>query len=108
MRTPENQEIWSVERVYAKLTTLPPGYSEGWYQGRRYRLSLRSLADGKINSFQATELGGNGYISLNFYRLSSGNYVLKPCEMPAQKVIDFIAGVEPVGMVSGQEIPAPV
>ena len=40
----------------------------------------------------ARELGGNDYISLNIYQLSSGAK-LKPCEMPEKKVIDFVMGL---------------
>jgi hypothetical protein len=42
----------------------------------------------------AEELGGSGYISLNWYDLASGPR-LKPCEMPAAKVIGFVLALVP-------------
>ncbi|EDZ45821.1 conserved hypothetical protein [Rhodobacterales bacterium Y4I] len=41
----------------------------------------------------ARELGGGDYISLNLYRLASGAR-LKPCEMPADKVIRFVLALK--------------
>lgn len=40
----------------------------------------------------AEELGGDDYISLNLYLPRSGA-LLRPCEMPEQKVIDFVLGL---------------
>ncbi len=38
--------------------------------------------------------GGGGYVSLNLYRTRSGA-LLRPCEMPAETVMDFVLGVQP-------------
>jgi hypothetical protein len=37
----------------------------------------------------AEELGGGDYISLNLYLTARGAR-LRPCEMPAAKVVDFV------------------
>jgi len=74
------------------LGALPEGYSEGIYEGRRYGVSLRRSDDGRRNSLFARELAGTDVVSFNLYRLGSGNASLKPCEMSAEKVRDFVLG----------------
>jgi hypothetical protein len=51
--------------------------------GRRRRASLFAEA-----------LGGGGLVSFNLYTTAAGPQ-LKPCEMPAQTVIDFVLGYRP-------------
>lgn len=74
------------------IDRLPEGYSEGIYEGRKYGISKTTFNQGKSSKVFAEELGGNDFISLNFYQTSKKE-LLKPCEMPADKVIDFLNGV---------------
>ena len=74
------------------IDRLPEGYSEGIYQCRKYGISKTTFNQGKSSKVFAEELGGNDFISLNFYQTSQKD-LLKPCEMPAAKVIDFLNGV---------------
>lgn len=76
----------------AALAALPEGYSEGIYEGRRYGVSFRRSDDGRRNSLFARELAGTDIVSFNLYRLGSGIVSLKPCEMSAEKVRDFVLG----------------
>lgn len=76
----------------AALVLIPLGYSEGLYRGRRYGMQKTQHAGGKGLKFFARELGGTDFVSLNLYRLASGD-LLKPCEMPEAKVRDFILSV---------------
>jgi hypothetical protein len=76
----------------ARLALLPKGYSEGVYDGRRYGITLSSSADGKRRWLFGEELGGTDRISCNVYVLGAGRVALKPCEMPAAKVIHFVMG----------------
>ena len=55
-------------------------------------VSKTCFSGGRAIKLAATELGGTDYISLNVYDLRKGP-LLKPCEMPAQKVIDFLASL---------------
>lgn len=66
---------------------LPEGVFVGQSHGRRYVIVRR--VSGAVQKLVAEELGGSDYISLNLYRLASGAR-LKPCEMPEQKVVDFV------------------
>ena len=77
----------------AALAALPEGYSAGIYEERRYGVSFRRSDDGRRNSLFARELAGTDIVSFNLYRLGSGNPSLKPCEMSAEKVRDFVLGV---------------
>lgn len=52
-------------------------------------------AEGRAVSVYAEELGGQDVVSANLYLTADGQQ-LRPCEMPAAKVIDFLGGLEPV------------
>ena len=71
------------------IQDLPEGYSEVAYMNRKYGLSKQTFNNGKSFKIFAKELGGNDFISLNFYITSQQEW-LKPCEMPEQKVLDFL------------------
>lgn len=72
---------------------LPRGAYGATYDGKRYRVIKSVLVTGRSQKLEAEELGGNDYVSFNLYRLGSGEVLLKPCEMPAEKVIEFVLGV---------------
>ena len=74
---------------------LPVGSFEAIYQNRRYGVTKTERAGNRQAWIWAEERGGPDRISANLYRLKSGAR-LKPCEMPEQKVIDFVLGVKPV------------
>lgn len=77
----------------AAFDRLPVGGYGGSYHGRRYRITKTVMAAGRSQKLEAEELGGNDYISFNLYRLASGESLLKPCEMPAEKVTEFVLNV---------------
>ena len=74
---------------FARLSSLPEGASQMWYRNRRYLFRKSTELEGKLIKLYAEELGGTDFISANYYVSLSGG-TLKPCEMPHQKVIDFI------------------
>ena len=77
------------------VDALPEGWSEVTYAGRRYGLTKITHAGGRSSSVYAEQLGGADVVSANVYRTTSGD-VLKPCEMPAAKVLDFLRGASVV------------
>ncbi len=79
----------------AAFDALPMGSYGGSAHGRRYRITKSQYADARSQKLEAEELGGNDYISLNLYRLATGDALLKPCEMSETKVRDFVLGVIP-------------
>ncbi len=72
---------------------IPQGYSQVLYQQKKYGVSRTDFNSGKSIKVFAEELGGNDFISLNFY-ITRTSEKLKPCEMPDQKVIDFLKNIE--------------
>jgi hypothetical protein len=46
-------------------------------------------------SLFARALAGGDVVSFNLYRLRSGEDSLRPCEMPAEKVVAFDLGYTP-------------
>lgn len=57
---------------------------------RNWVVSKTLFSEGRAIKLVAHELGGTDYISLNVYLLGSGP-LLKPCEMPVDKVVRFLA-----------------
>ena len=78
----------------AAFDLLPIGGYGGTYEGRRYRVSKTQMSHGRSQKLEAEELGGPDYISFNLYRLATGQALLKPCEMPAEKVVAFVMGLD--------------
>ncbi len=77
----------------AAFDRLPVGGYGGSFQGRRYRITKTVMVAGRSQKLEAEELGGTDCISFNLYRLASGEALLKPCEMPAENVTEFVLGV---------------
>jgi hypothetical protein len=75
------------------INGIEEGYSVVIYQGRKYGLSKEIFNSGKSFKLYAEELGGKDFISLNYY-LTSQSEILKPCEMPEEKVIHFLSEME--------------
>jgi hypothetical protein len=75
-----------------RLRAFPEGAFEGTYHGRRYLIRKETLLKGRLIKLYAEELGGNDFVSLNYYE-TARSPLLKPCEMPREKVIGFIEGV---------------
>ncbi|KMW58186.1 hypothetical protein AIOL_003157 [Candidatus Rhodobacter oscarellae] len=57
-------------------------------------MSKHALAKGSAWKLVAEELGGADYISLNLY-LTRERAHLRPCEMPQEKVVQFVEGLVP-------------
>ena len=75
------------------IHNIPQGYTLGEYQGKTYGIQCHRFNDGRSYKVYAEELGGKDFISCNYYALNTKG-LLKPCEMPKQKVIDFLTGVK--------------
>ena len=78
------------------LDRVPEGWTAVSYAGHRYGLSRTTHTDGRSVSVFAEELGGPDVVSANVFRLSGGAE-LRPCEMPAAKVLDFLESWLPLG-----------
>ena len=76
------------------LRFIPRGHSLGQYAGRRWSTTLEEAAGGKRFKLFAEELGGREFVSFNLYLTGDDMPLLKPCEMPATRVIDFVLAYE--------------
>ena len=77
------------ELFHNKLLNLNDGSYAVFYLDKRYLLSKQTQLNGKLIKVYAEELGNKDFISLNYYT-NIGDGLLNPCEMPEEKVIDFI------------------
>ena len=75
--------------VATLLAAFAPGTVTGAAFDKRYVATLSVFNGGRSRKLVAEELGGDDYISLNYYALDNGPR-LYPCEMPAEKVIAFL------------------
>jgi hypothetical protein len=78
-----------VDELKALFDRLPGGWSVAEYDGRRYGVTRTIHTAGRSESVYAEALDGSDVVSTNLYRLEDED-LLKPCEMPAQKVLDFL------------------
>ncbi len=89
----------SVHPVADLISRLPEGWSAVRYRGRRWGVSRTRHVGGRVEKLYAEELGGAGIISANVYvpggKEHEGGELVRPCEMPAADVLDFLHGWEP-------------
>jgi len=76
-----------------RLATLPTGYFKAHYKGTPYGVTVERLAGGRQVKLYGEALGGSDHVSFNLYLPRSGKTLLKPCEMPEEKVVAFVLGV---------------
>ncbi|MFN7103920.1 MAG: hypothetical protein ACK4N1_14995 [Pseudorhizobium sp.] len=88
------------------IAELPTGHSTGSFNGGRWGLTVTRSGDGRRLWLYAEELGGRDIVSFNLYRFSDDRLVLKPCEMSASKVVEFVLGFQPGSEAArGLELP---
>lgn len=75
------------------LSGLPTGYNRGVFEGERWGVTVERSADGRREKLYGEALGGSDHVSFNLYH-AGGRPRLKPCEMPASKVVAFVIGFE--------------
>jgi peptide-methionine (S)-S-oxide reductase len=82
-----------VEDLTELFERVPVGWSVMTYDGRRYGVTRTTKLNGRSESILAEALDGSDLVSANLYRTHEHD-LLKPCEMPEQKVLDFLRGLE--------------
>ena len=85
----EDKQITRNLNMKELINKIPIGYSEVFYEGKKYSLTRRDFNQGKSTKVFGKELGGTDFISFNFYLTEKGEN-FKPCEMPEEKVLDFL------------------
>jgi len=71
------------------IKAIPLGYSNVLFENKKYAVTRSDYNKGKSIKVYAEELGGNDFISFNFY-ITNKMEKLNPCEMPEAKVINFV------------------
>jgi hypothetical protein len=74
------------------IENIQEGYSEGTYLKKTYGITKTTFNSGKSYKIYGDELGGTNFISLNYY-ITKERHFLKPCEMPKEKVVEFLKSV---------------
>ena len=74
---------------HERLLSFADGAYDVIFDDRRYLFRKETHLDSKLIKVYAEELGDINFISLNYPQTADG--LLKPCEMPDEKVIDFIS-----------------
>ena len=82
-----------MEDLTGLFERLPVGWSVVTYDGRRYGVTRSVRVNGRSESIVAEALDGSDLVSANLYRTHEHD-LLKPCEMPEKKVLDFLRGLE--------------
>lgn len=72
-----------------RIKAIPLGYSNVLFENKKYAVTRSDYNKGKSIKVYAEELGGNDFISFNFY-ITNKMEKLNPCEMPEAKVINFV------------------
>ncbi|WP_279478859.1 hypothetical protein [Aureimonas sp. SK2] len=93
--TDRDQGAPDAEALLERLSEWPDGHFEGHFEGRRFGVTLHRSADGRRLWLYGEERGGGDFVSANLYRLGSGETLLRPCEMPAEVVAEFVLGFRP-------------
>jgi len=78
--------------ILNKIDKIPEGYSEGICNNRKYGITKTIFNNGNSFKIYGEELGGNDFISLNYYKTKEKD-LIKPCEMPEQNVVRFLENV---------------
>ena len=78
------------ENFSLALSILENGYHIGYFDDKRYGVTITRPVNEKIFKLYAEELGGSGIVSFNIFSTKDNGAILKPCEMSSQKVIDFV------------------
>lgn len=80
-----------IPEYFVKLTALPIGYSEVFFNSKKYGFSRTDYNEGKSIKIYGEALDGTNFISFNYYKTATA-HILKPCEMKEEKVIGFLNG----------------
>ncbi len=81
-----------INSILYHIEKIAEGYSEGNYNNRKYGITKTIFNNGNSFKIYGEDLSGNDFISLNYY-ITKEKYLLKPCEMPEQKVVRFLENV---------------
>jgi peptide-methionine (S)-S-oxide reductase len=71
------------------LRTIPEGWTRAEVDGQAWGVTRVAHAGGKVISVNAERLGDTEQLGANVWITSEGP-ILRPCEVPAEKVLQFL------------------
>lgn len=77
------------QKLLAICKTIPVGYSQVFFEKEKYGITRTDFNNGNSIKIFGQSLKSTNFISTNIY-CTSNNVLIKPCEMPLSKVVDFI------------------
>ncbi|CNE00623.1 Uncharacterised protein [Mycobacterium tuberculosis] len=77
------------EELNALVSAIPEGWSRARIAGQAWGVTRTTHAGGKVISVSGERLSDNEQLSANVWLTSEGA-VLKPCEVPPEKVMKFL------------------
>ena len=77
----------------ALIGAVPEGWTRADVDGRPWGVTRVTRAGGKMVSLNAERLGDSEQLGANIWITSDGP-VLRPCEVPAEKVLHFLRTAE--------------
>lgn len=78
----------------ALVSLIPEGSSRTHIAGQPWSISRTTRAGGKVVSIDAEHLGGTEQLGANVWLTTEGA-VLRPCEVPEEKVMQFLRAAAP-------------
>ncbi|MFT4831779.1 MAG: hypothetical protein ACI815_001429 [Psychroserpens sp.] len=85
-KTRMNNSIWN------DIEKIREGYSQGHYNNSKYGITKTIFNNGYSFKIFGEQLSGKDFISFNYY-ITKDRDLIKPCEMPEQKVVHFLKNV---------------
>lgn len=82
----------TMEHILDLIMQIQEGSSVGIYENSKYQILKETFNNAKSFKVYAEELKGTDFISFNYY-ITSKSHLLKPCEMPEEKVMHFLENV---------------
>ncbi|AWB86792.1 peptide methionine sulfoxide reductase [Mycetocola zhujimingii] len=73
----------------ALIGAIPEGWTRVQIAGQGWGITRTTRAGGRTISFDAEHLGNNEYLGANVWNTSEGS-VLRPCEVPEEKVMQIL------------------
>ena len=84
----------------ALVERVPLGWSRQLIDGRAWGVTRVDRAGGRASTIDGEELGGGRRMSANVWRTGAGT-LLRPCEMPAEQVLEVLRALPEQGAASG-------
>ena len=84
-----------MDEFLTRFLDMPRGYVRGTWEGRPHGVRVEVSGDGRRRKLYAEALDGDGHVSCNLYLPDGGAPLVRPCEMPEERVRAFVLEFRP-------------